>query len=62
MPPTFFHPIPRCRVVTIEMMEHAKSYNKLLAKISSWLRPNGKLFVHIFTHRNYPFHYTDGWM
>jgi cyclopropane-fatty-acyl-phospholipid synthase len=39
------------RVVSIEMFEHMKNYEKLLAKISRWLAPTGKLFVHIFTHR-----------
>jgi cyclopropane-fatty-acyl-phospholipid synthase len=50
------------RVITIEMMEHVKNYEKLLARVSSWLKPNGKLFVHIFTHKHFPFHYEDGWM
>jgi cyclopropane-fatty-acyl-phospholipid synthase len=30
---------------------------KLLSRISSWLKPEGKLFVHIFTHREYAYHY-----
>lgn len=51
-----------CSVVSIEMMEHAKNYEKLLAKVSSWLKPGGKFFVHIFTHKSTPFHYVDGWM
>lgn len=50
------------RVVSIEMMEHVKNYEKLLLKVSTWLKPTGKLFVHIFSHRQFPFHYTDGWM
>ncbi len=45
------------RVVSVEMFEHVKNYQVLLARIASWLRPGGKLFVHIFCHRNllYPF-------
>lgn len=50
------------RVVSIEMMEHAKNYELLLAKVASWLKPKGKFFVHIFTHKAHPFHYIDGWM
>jgi cyclopropane-fatty-acyl-phospholipid synthase len=38
------------RVVSIEMFEHMKNYETLLARISSWLRPGGMLFVHIFVH------------
>lgn len=45
------------RVVSIEMFEHMRNYQSLLARIASWLKPGGKLFVHIFCHRElmYPF-------
>ena len=54
------------RVVSIEMFEHMRNYASLLKRISDWLKPGGKLFVHIFCHRElmYPFE-TDGddnWM
>jgi cyclopropane-fatty-acyl-phospholipid synthase len=54
------------RCVSIEMFEHMRNYDTLLARIACWLRPQGKLFVHIFAHRAlmYPFA-TDGadnWM
>ncbi len=43
-----------------------RNYELLLARIASWLAPQGKLMVHLFCHRElaYPFH-TDGaadWM
>ncbi len=54
------------RVVSVEMFEHLKNYEALLSRISGWLKPNGKLFVHIFTHENhsYPFETEgeDNWM
>lgn len=53
------------RVVSIEMFEHVRNYERLLANLASWLRPGGKLFVHIFCHRDlcYPFDSADGsWM
>lgn len=50
------------RVISIEMMEHAKNYEKLLGRVASWLRPGGLFFVHIFTARDTPFHYETGWM
>jgi cyclopropane-fatty-acyl-phospholipid synthase len=54
------------RVVSVEMFEHVRNHEKLLAKIASWLRPGGKLFVHIFCHRElaYTFETTapDDWM
>ena len=54
------------RVVSVEMFEHMRNYEELLRRISTWLRPGGRLFVHIFTHDRlaYPFE-TDGpddWM
>jgi cyclopropane-fatty-acyl-phospholipid synthase len=45
------------RVVSIEMFEHMKNYERLLANISRWLKPDGKLFVHIFTHQKFAYHF-----
>jgi cyclopropane-fatty-acyl-phospholipid synthase len=54
------------RVVSVEMMEHVRNYQRLFRKIASWMNPTGLLFVHIFTHRRfaYPFEVRDGsdWM
>ncbi len=54
------------RVVSVEMFEHMKNYEKLLRKIRGWLKEDGKLFVHIFTHvkHSYPFEVEgeDNWM
>lgn len=47
------------RVVSVEMFEHIKNYRLLLKKIAGWLKPGGKLFVHIFTHRALAYHYED---
>lgn len=54
------------RIVSVEMFEHMRNYEQLLARIATWLRPEGKLFVHLFCHRElaYPFE-ADGdanWM
>jgi cyclopropane-fatty-acyl-phospholipid synthase len=45
------------RVVSVEMFEHMKNYQLLLAHISGWLKPGGLLLVHIFTHRDYAYHF-----
>ena len=54
------------RVVSIEMFEHMRNYEALLSRIASWLKPGGKLFVHIFCHRElmYPFETaaSNDWM
>jgi cyclopropane-fatty-acyl-phospholipid synthase len=41
------------RVLSIEMFEHMKNYERLMAKVAAWLRPGGSLFVHIFSHREF---------
>jgi cyclopropane-fatty-acyl-phospholipid synthase len=52
------------RVLSVEMFEHMKNYDRLLRKVKSWLRPGGKVFVHIFTHSRFAYHFEDddGWM
>lgn len=50
------------RVMTVEMFEHMKNYDDLLQKVHGFLKPGGKLFVHIFTHKDYTYHFEDGWM
>lgn len=52
------------RVISIEMFEHMKNYGLLMEKISHWIAPGGKLFVHIFTHKDVlcpDTSRTDGW-
>ncbi|KIX10370.1 uncharacterized protein Z518_01452 [Rhinocladiella mackenziei CBS 650.93] len=50
------------RVVSIELFEHMKNYKSLMAKIARALRPGGKLFVHIFAHKESPYDFEEGWM
>lgn len=54
------------RVVSVEMFEHMRNYEELLRRISGWLEPDGRLFVHIFCHRRFGYEFqTDGataWM
>lgn len=50
------------RVLSIELFEHMKNYQLLLGKVSSLLKSGGKLFVHIFAHKDSPYDFEDGWM
>ncbi len=45
------------RVVSVEMFEHMRNWPALLERVAGWLTPGGKLFVHVFCHREfaYPF-------
>ncbi|MBR0836136.1 class I SAM-dependent methyltransferase [Bradyrhizobium manausense] len=39
------------RIVSIEMFEHMMNWRKLMTRVRSWLAPEGRFFMHIFTHR-----------
>jgi cyclopropane fatty-acyl-phospholipid synthase-like methyltransferase len=46
------------------MFEHMKGYPALFGKLSTWLQPGGKVFIHVFCHRDTPYEFEDddGWM
>jgi len=46
------------RVVSVEMFEHMKNFGALMAAVARWLKPDGLLFVHIFTHRRLAYHFV----
>ncbi len=46
------------RIVSVEMFEHLKNYQLLFANIARWLKPEGLLFVHIFTHARFSYHFV----
>ncbi len=43
------------RVVSVEMFEHMANWRELLGRVKTWLRPDGRLFLHVFSHRQYPY-------
>jgi cyclopropane-fatty-acyl-phospholipid synthase len=47
------------RIVSVEMFEHMRNWEKLLGRISNWLKPRGKLFLHIFTHSKFAYIFED---
>ncbi len=47
------------RIVSIEMFEHMRNYDELFRRINNWLEPDGRFFMHIFTHRTTPYEYID---
>ena len=49
------------RVVSVEMFEHMSNWEALLTKVKGWLKPDGYLFIHIFTHdkASYRFDHAD---
>jgi len=47
------------RIVSLEMFEHMRNYAELFSRISNWLAPDGRFFMHIFCHRTTPYEYID---
>jgi len=49
------------RVVSVEMFEHVSNWQALLSNTRSWLKPDGLLFMHVFSHARVPyaFDHTD---
>jgi cyclopropane-fatty-acyl-phospholipid synthase len=50
------------RIVSVEMFEHIVNWRELMTRVRSWLAPEGRFFMHIFTHRSgaYLFDRADG--
>jgi cyclopropane-fatty-acyl-phospholipid synthase len=46
-------------VMSIEMFEHMRNHRELLRRISNWLAAEGRLFVHIFCHRQRAYEFSD---
>jgi cyclopropane-fatty-acyl-phospholipid synthase len=45
------------RVVSVEMFEHMANWRALLGRVKGWLKPEGRLFIHVFTHRTAPYRF-----
>ena len=45
------------RIVSIEMFEHLRNYKLILNSLNSLLKENGRLFVHIFCHKELTYFY-----
>jgi cyclopropane-fatty-acyl-phospholipid synthase len=54
------------RVVSVEMFEHVRNYEKLFHNIHSWMEMGGRLFVHIFNHKQFAYKFevkdSSDWM
>lgn len=49
------------RIVSVEMFEHMSNWQALLERTCRWIRPDGRLFLHVFSHRKtaYRFDHAD---
>ena len=48
------------RVVSVECFEHMRNHRELFRRIRTWLRPQGKVFIHVFTHRTASYLFDEG--
>lgn len=45
------------RIVSVEMFEHMANWRALLTKARTWLAPEGRMFIHVFSHRTTPYRF-----
>jgi cyclopropane-fatty-acyl-phospholipid synthase len=47
------------RVVSVEMFEHMANWDALLNRVRAWLRADGRLFLHVFSHAAAPYRFDQ---
>jgi len=45
------------RIVSVEMFEHMLNWRRLLGRVRSWLKADGRFFMHVFTHDCAPYRF-----
>jgi cyclopropane-fatty-acyl-phospholipid synthase len=45
------------RIVSVEMFEHMANWRALLGKARGWLKPEGRMFIHVFSHIDAPYRF-----
>ncbi|MBI1201215.1 MAG: methyltransferase domain-containing protein [Rhodopseudomonas sp.] len=45
------------RVVSVEMFEHMVNWRRLFGRVRSWLKSEGRFFLHVFTHSHAPYRF-----
>jgi len=48
------------RIVSVEMFEHMANWRALLTRARGWLQPDGRMFIHVFTHQGAPYRFDAG--
>ncbi|MFN0303837.1 MAG: SAM-dependent methyltransferase [Burkholderiales bacterium] len=47
------------RIVSVEMFEHMRNWQKLIERVHGWLVPGGQFFMHVFVHRSVPYAFEE---
>jgi len=45
------------RIVSVEMFEHMANWRALLTRAAGWLKPEGRMFIHVFSHVDQPYRF-----
>jgi len=45
------------RIVSVEMFEHLVNWRLMLKRVHSWLKNDGRFFMHVFTHNGAPYRF-----
>lgn len=48
------------RIVSVEMFEHMSNWRALFRRARSWIRPDGRMFIHVFAHRESAYRFDHG--
>ena len=43
------------RILSVEMFEHVRDYRALFARLRDWLEPDGRAFMHVFSHDRFAY-------
>jgi len=46
------------RILSVEMFEHVRDYRELFARLRRWLQPDGRVFVHVFSHARFAYTFS----
>lgn len=47
------------RIVSVEMFEHLRNWPEMFGRVASWLKLEGRFFLHVFTHRERSYRFTN---
>ncbi len=45
------------RIVSVEMFEHMANWRALLTRAAGWLKADGRMFIHVFSHVDQPYRF-----
>jgi len=48
------------RIVSVEMFEHLSNWAAILRRARGWMKPDGRLFLHVFSHDVAPYRFDHG--